>query len=186
MLTKKQMNENRETILKLVGGIKREGIEDLIGWFEKSNFFTTPASTMFHGNFEGGLAAHSYEVYKFFDERIKQYSLNVPIESRIISGICHDCCKIDYYLPNVLKSGNVSESKPYKTDDSFPIGHGEKSVILLQKYIDLTPQETAIIRWHMGLEDPSWKDYKEKVEAQFPEVVLFQHVDKEISLLKKI
>ena len=186
MLTKKQMSENRENILELFRGINRDGIEDLISWFEKSNFFITPASTMFHGNFEGGLAAHSYEVYRNFENKLKQYSLDVPRESRIISGIGHDCCKIDYYLPNILKSGNVSESKPYRTDDIFPAGHGEKSVMLLQKYIDLTPQEAIIIRWHMGLEDPSWKDYKEKVEYQFPEVVLFQHADKEVSLIRGI
>jgi len=39
------------------------------------------------------------------------------------------------------------------------------------------------MRWHMGHNDPAWKDYQEKVEKLFPEVILFQHADKEISTL---
>jgi hypothetical protein len=37
----------------------------------------------------------------------------------------------------------------------------------------------------MGGDDPSWKDYCESVEKLFPEVVFFQHVDKEVSILHK-
>ncbi|HHT9153085.1 MAG TPA: outer membrane protein assembly factor BamA [Candidatus Hypogeohydataceae bacterium YC40] len=68
-------------------------------------------------------------------------------------------------------------------EDDFPIGHGEKSVMMVQKYIDLTPQEAMIIRWHMGSFDPAWEEYKEKVIKHFPEVVLFNHVDIEVPLM---
>lgn len=186
MLTKKEIDDNRKKILDALRSTERKGIEDLLKWFEASNFFTSPASTMFHGNYEGGLALHSYEVYRLFEARAKEYRLNVPREAAIIAGICHDCCKIDYYVPNRLKSGNLSETKPYKVEDILPLGHGEKSVVLVRRHIQMTPQESVLIRWHMGHEDKAWEDYKEKVEEQFPEVVVFQHADKEVSLIKKI
>ena len=40
----------KEEFLKLLRQVKREGIEDLINFLEKSDFFTAPASTRFHGN----------------------------------------------------------------------------------------------------------------------------------------
>ena len=41
----------------------------------------------------------------------------------------------------------------YMINDQFPAGHGEKSVILLQKFITLTPQEIMAVNWHMGFSD---------------------------------
>ncbi len=38
----------------------------------------------------------------------------------------------------------------YKIDDRLPLGHGEKSVIILQSFIKLTRDEIYAIRWHMG------------------------------------
>jgi len=185
MLTKKEIQKNREEIIDLLRSTKRKGIEDLVTWLDNSNFFTSPASTMFHGNYEGGLAAHSYECYKEFDRQIEHYEVDLPKESRIIASLGHDLCKVDYYIPNILKKG-VSEAKPYKSNDEFPIGHGEKSVILVGRYIELTNKEALIMRWHMARDDPTWETYQDKVEKLCPEVVLFQHVDKIVSLIKGI
>ena len=49
----------KEEFLKLLRTVKREGIEDLINFLEKSDFFKAPASTKFHGDYEGGLVEHS-------------------------------------------------------------------------------------------------------------------------------
>ena len=38
-------------------------------------------------------------------------------------------------------------------DDQLPLGHGEKSVIVLQQFIKLEPIEQLAIRWHMGAWD---------------------------------
>lgn len=43
--------------------IHRDGLEDLLGWLQKSDFFTAPASTRYHGAYEGGLCEHSLDVY---------------------------------------------------------------------------------------------------------------------------
>ena len=43
--------------------ITREGADKLLEFLEKSDFFTAPASTRYHGAYEGGLVAHSLNVY---------------------------------------------------------------------------------------------------------------------------
>jgi len=55
---------------------------------------------------------------------------------------------IDY----MLNGGDKPEYIPgkYVIEDNFPMGHGEKSVILLQRFIQLTDEELFAIRWHMG------------------------------------
>jgi hypothetical protein len=183
MTGEKEIQEQKKKIVEALQKTKKPGLDNLVSWLEMSDFYTAPASTMFHGNRKGGLAAHSYQVYVEFKRQVEHYGLSVPEDSCIVTGILHDCCKVNYYIPNVLKSGNVSESKPYRVDESFPVGHGEKSLVLAQRYIPLTNQEAMIIRWHMGQEDPAWNDYKERVEAKFPEVTLFHHADKEVSMI---
>ncbi len=53
-----------------------------------------------------------------------------------------------------LKDGDLSSppelSLTYKINDLLPLGHGEKSVIMLQNFIKLTEEEQLAIRWHMG------------------------------------
>ena len=45
--------------------------------------------------------------------------------------------------------------EPYYTvNDTIPYGHGEKSVMMITKFIDLTLEEMYCIRWHMGFTEP--------------------------------
>ena len=39
-------------------------------------------------------------------------------------------------------------------DDKLPLGHGEKSLFLIGKFLQLTDPEAAAIRWHMLAFDP--------------------------------
>ena len=38
-----------------------------------------------------------------------------------------------------------------------PLGHGEKSLYLIQRHMDLEPEEAMAIRWHMGAYDNAAK-----------------------------
>ena len=40
----------KEEFLTLLRSVNREGIEELINFLEKSDFFKAPASTRFHGD----------------------------------------------------------------------------------------------------------------------------------------
>lgn len=45
----------------------------------------------------------------------------------------------------------------YSVEDKLPLGHGEKSLSILQDFIKLTDHEKLAIRWHMGAWD--FSDY---------------------------
>lgn len=49
----------KEEFLALLRSVDREGMDELINFIEKSDFFKAPASTRFHGSYEGGLLEHS-------------------------------------------------------------------------------------------------------------------------------
>lgn len=142
--------------------IHREGSVELLEYLESraSDFFTAPASTRFHGAYEGGLAEHSLNVYdclhQYLDrQRVKEtYGLNYSEESIAIVSLLHDVCKINCYKPgtrNVKDEHGVWHTVPtYEFDDKLPYGHGEKSVYILSGYMRLTREEAFAIRYHMG------------------------------------
>lgn len=150
----------KEEFLALLRKTNREGIEELINFLEKSDFFVAPASTRFHGNFEGGLAAHSMKVYEILKHKVENSVIDVEIkeESIILIGLLHDICKTNFYKVDYRNAKNalgVWEKVPYYTvDDTIPYGHGEKSVMMITEYMKLTSEEKYAIRWHMGFTEP--------------------------------
>ena len=164
---------NIERFEHLLKSTKRAGIEDLIEFIRKSDFYTAPASTRFHSCHEGGLLEHSLNVYdrlisKFNDE-LWESSVEVGSDSLIIAALLHDLCK-SYFYGTELKNkkeyhdkGSKSDSNgrfdwvtvpSYVVDDKIPYGHGEKSVMMIEEYIKLKPIERYAIRWHMGFSEP--------------------------------
>ena len=150
----------KQKFLELLRQVKREGIEELIKFLEKSDFFKAPASTRFHGSFEGGLAEHSYKVYEILKHKVETNieKIDIPEETIIIVALLHDICKANFYKVDYRNAKNelgVWEKVPYYTvDDQIPYGHGEKSVMMITEYIKLTPEEKYSIRWHMGYTEP--------------------------------
>lgn len=147
-------------IIELLKSTNRSGMEDLIAFLEKSDFFKAPASTRFHGCFEGGLAEHSMKVYEILKQKVKTSVLpiEVPEESIIIIGLLHDICKVNFYKIDYRNAKNalgVWEKVPYYTvEDTIPYGHGDKSVMMISEYIKMTNEEKYAIRWHMGYTEP--------------------------------
>lgn len=119
--------------------VKRAGIDKLLDWLEnKSDFFTSPASTKYHGNYEGGLCEHSRNVFRELRRFNDIYDLHYPIETLAIVGLLHDVCKANFYkrgTRNVKdENGTWVTVDVWEIDDRLPLGHGEKSCIILQKY----------------------------------------------------
>lgn len=150
----------KEEFINLLRSTNRDGMEDVINFLEKSDFFTAPASSRFHGNYEGGLMEHSMKVYEILKDKVKNTCIQVttPSESLIIIALLHDICKANYYKVDFRNAKNALgewEKVPYYTvDDTIPYGHGEKSVMMLTEYIKLTNEEKYAIRWHMGFTEP--------------------------------
>jgi len=148
----------KQKIIELLKSTNREGMDNLIEFLEKSDFFKAPASTRYHGDHEGGLAEHSFKVYEILKEKVEFAKLDIPEDTVIISAILHDLCKTNFYkidYRNAKNSLGVWEKVPYYTiEDTIPYGHGEKSVMMLTEYIKLTNNEKYSIRWHMGFSEP--------------------------------
>ena len=139
--------------------VTRPGADRLLDWLDnKTDFFTCPASTRFHGACEGGLCMHSRNGYhalhdSFFKEGDSE-------ESFAICALLHDLCKANYYKVSTRNGKNDAtgqwEKVPYYTvEDQFPYGHGEKSVFLIERFMRLKTEEAVAIRWHMGGFDDS-------------------------------
>lgn len=156
------IKENKEEFISLLKSTGREGMDYVIEDLEKLGFFEAPASSKHHLDNEGGLTEHSLNVCKAglmlreqviaMKPEMKDY---LPKNSVIIASLLHDVCKADIYRKAVKKRknqyGNWEDYDGYDVDYSnFPMGHGEKSVIvLLLSGLEMTDEEMLAIRWHM-------------------------------------
>ena len=134
--------------------IKREGSAELLEWLQKTDFFTAPASTKFHGACEQGLVMHIISVFKTLVEKHFEPETD-NMESFAICALLHDLCKAEFYKVSTRNVKNDETGKwekvpYYAVEDKFPFGHGEKSVFLIERFVRLKPAEAVAIRWHMG------------------------------------
>lgn len=154
----------KNKFIELLKSTKREGIENLIDFIEKTDFFKAPASTRFHGSYKGGLLVHSLNVYECLLEQVNtkmfiDKKTNINEDSIIICSLLHDLCKACFYAEDTRnvkdKVTGQWHTEPYYTvDDKIPYGHGEKSVMMIEEFIKLKPVERYSIRWHMGFTEP--------------------------------
>jgi len=176
----------KEKILKIINETLKDvdGIENFIAYLnDGTDFFTAPSSTIFHGNKEGGLAEHSLNVYELLVEEAKISGLEYKPRTLTICGLFHDICKTNFYkkskkwdAKHKQETGRWREIDCYEVEDLFPVGHGEKSVMILQRFIKLTDEEMIAIRWHMMAFDAG-------IHFQYPSGFPFKKACKENKLL---
>ena len=111
--------------------VTRPGADKLLEWLKSTDFFTAPASTRFHGAYPGGLVKHSLNVYYALLGNFNLRGLYSP-QTQAIVALLHDVCKANYY---------AGEYPDYTVKDQMPMGHGEKSVYLVMKHMELTDDE---------------------------------------------
>lgn len=186
----------KEEFIELLRSTSREGVEDLLVALEDMGFFTAPASSNHHLNVEGGLVEHSLNTCKaalmVWEGMIglePGLAKEVERESVIIASLLHDVCKSDIYFRTVKKRktvlGTWEDCEGYKVSyKNFPMGHGEKSVILLLcNGIALTDDEMLAIRWHMGAWGLNMNSYEDQrcfdtSQKLYPLVTIVQTADK--------
>ena len=158
---------------------KREGMETVIKHLDRLGFFVAPASTKFHLNVKGGLMQHSWNVCNTALMRREQMiAMNpdlegkLPEESGVLASLLHDVCKSNIYKEAHLNRKNDQgywEKVPgYEVDyTSLPLGHGEKSVIMLLTLgLKLTKDEMLAIRWHMTAWELAFQSPEQKANLQ--------------------
>lgn len=182
---------NREKFLQIYQEkITREGSDKLLEYLtsDKCDFFTAPASSRYHGAYEGGLLEHSLNVYECLTQIVprlhEKYGFTFPDESLAIAALLHDLCKVNFYkteMRNVKRNG-VWEAVPYYTiEDNLPYGHGEKSVYIISGYMRLTRDEAFAIRYHMGFSGPEDAGNVGKAFEMFPLALALSWADMEAS-----
>ncbi len=149
------MDLKKEFEKMVAQNIKRDGIEDLMEWIASTDFYTAPASTKYHGAFEGGLVTHSLNVCCQLKKSCTAYELDVSDESMAIVALFHDLCKIGFYKTEMRwrKDANNKweQYATYRREEDFAYGgHGSKSVYLVMTFMKLTPDEASAIQCHMG------------------------------------
>lgn len=158
--------------------------DDFSDWLADKGFFLAPASTKYHGNYEGGLFDHSFAVTEqlvlLTDKLNLQWQRK---QSPWIVGLFHDLCKIDEYIKVVDEEGQVmmgtgevkgEEAHFEHSNDCILKGHGDKSIMLLSQFMTLTEEEILCIRYHMGAYNrDDWEGFDRAIR-KYPNV-LFTH-----------
>jgi len=150
---------------------RRDGAVAMLKWLEReTDFFTAPASSKNHLAQPGGLVVHSVNVYNrlleitardVFGGMDGALLAEEVRETVAILGLLHDVCKVGvYHQTDIFKAaveGKLDTMAPYEFRDTFPLGHGEKSLFLITRHMALTEEEALAIRWHMGAYDDAVK-----------------------------
>ena len=134
----------------------------------------------------------------------------IPEESLIIMALLHDLCKVNFYMKGTKEPKNQKTYDPekvaaaenwqvkhddkgnfiwetvlrYEINDTMPLGHGEKSVMLINCFMKLKTPEIFAIRWHMGFSEEK-SQYKAVGDAmeKYPIVLALHEADLEASKL---
>lgn len=194
--------ENIQRFEQLLMATNRAGIENLLEFIRKSDFYTAPASTKYHMSCEGGLLQHSLNVYDALVSKVNNnptWKLNFNPASLAIAALLHDLCKTYFYVSEVKnrkvykENGSKLDSNGrydwesymgYTIEDQFPYGHGEKSVMMVEQFIKLTAEERYAIRWHMGFSEPRENyNYLGKTYEKYPLALALSEADLEATYL---
>lgn len=183
-----------EFIKVFTENIKRDGADKLLDYLlNQSDFFTAPASGKRHNSFEGGLVAHSLNVYKRLKRLVlteygEEYKSKISDESIAVIALLHDVCKVNTYTvdyKNQKINGQWEQVPYYAYNNQLPYGHGEKSVYIVSGFMRLTREEAISINWHMGGFDPRMQGSSDLSDAytKFPMALLTHIADIQASYL---
>ena len=176
------MPDMKEEFIQLFQeNITREGSQALLDYLvNKSDFFTAPASTKFHGAHAGGLCEHSVNVYDCLKDYLERprvaelYGLDeYSPETVAIVALLHDLCKVGCYKAGTRNVKNEATGQWDKVptffyEDPLPYGHGEKSVYIISGFMRLSREEAMAIRWHMGFSGAEDKNLVGRALEQYP------------------
>ena len=179
----------QENFIALLTSTERDNVGLLLNWIKKHNFYSAPASQRNHNNMLGGLLKHSLEVcnealylWKQQIQNNPQMSNSLSKESVMVVSLLHDICKWNVYYISPYTG------EPRCNRQAMAEGHGLKSLSILSAIgFPLTEDERMAIWWHMGIHEPSLKDYESEYEAsrRIPLCNLIREADYNATHLKE-
>ena len=200
MLTAEQIEINKSRYLQLISTIEIEGADTqgLVDYLLSSDFFTAPASTLYHSNYEGGLCQHSLNVYDALCNLANMYAPNkYDYSSLVVVALLHDLAKVNFYEKYIMNKkhyhpagtkhdnqGNFDwiAEEAFKVRDAkerFLGGeHGFNSMIIANRYIPMTYEETlAILHHHCGQGESKQLTDLSAILNKYPLVTLLHMAD---------
>ena len=179
--------KRRETLIKYLKSMDmyNSGFRKIIDFlFDNTDYFYCPSSTKWHAAYPGGGFDHALNVTMCLVELTQKGVCSEwqrPVSPYLV-GLLHDVTKCGAYImkqemnPNTNEIETWYEYNPEHTKDSEI--HGEDSLIKIMKYLHLTDEEQACIRWHMGAYEgkESWSDFDAAIK-EFPNVLLTHTAD---------
>lgn len=158
-------------------------------------YFTSPASTKYHGAFSGGLMYHSLGVlksvldicdaymYEYYESYLTSLNIKRDTFTEIRCSICsnlpaillHDFCKVGKY--KFIKDKNKWE---YNCDSETSFLHGAESYRrIIHEGFHLSKEWELAVIYHMGTFDVSKQETMDfsSITEKVPEVLLLHHAD---------
>lgn len=208
-------NSNIAKFEELLSEVKREGINSLLDFIRKSDFYTAPASTRFHLSEQGGLLKHSLHVYECLNAKVnapiwKDVLKDASRETILIVSLLHDLCKTYYYTTDFknqktydvdkvsaassrevkhdAKGDYIWETVPcFTVDNKYPLGHGSKSVVFILQYMKLSMEEITAITYHMGAycDSSQWTELGQAYE-KYPLALALHQADMEATHILEV
>ena len=149
--------QERYEVLKSKVTKRKNEFDTFINMLEKgSSWLTSPASTKYHLNKEGGLLEHSVGVTETLLKFRETLAPAISEESCVIVGLLHDVGKIGMPgKPRYLKNDNQWEvekrNMTYKINpDEVYMNLATRSLYLIAKYVSLSDSEAQAILYHDG------------------------------------
>lgn len=163
MLTKEQQLFNKQIYLDLINRINRDGFSksEFIQFLESSDFFTAPASVKYHAAYEGGLCEHCLNVYYNMVTLASAKHMNLSDESIIITALCHDLSKVNFYRKETRnKKVDIDGKQVWQSYETYAVIPAEERFIynnhettaeyITRYYIPLSWNESTAIMHHMA------------------------------------
>lgn len=166
--------ENKNTFISLVEKyVKRDGVDKLLSWLGRSDFFVCPASTQYNLPVEGGLCMHSLNVANslvkhYFNKSIEElteedeerkFDGDITLETILIVSLFSSINKVNCYVKDFKnvknrETGRWEQQEYWRWEEAFIYsGRGSKSVYILQQYIRLYVEEAQAIAFVLAGED---------------------------------
>lgn len=123
---------------------------------EETSWLSSPASTRFHNDFEGGLLCHSVSVTEILLKIKEILAPDIDSESCVVTGILHDVGKVGYagkpyYIANPDRQGFGNRVRKYIVNPRVvSMGLAVRSLFLVSQFIQLTEEEAQAIVYHDG------------------------------------
>ena len=196
MVNPSDLEKNKQRFIDLMRSVPRNGVEELLDFLEtKTDFYTAPASTKFHNNCDGGLLAHTLNVYENFKKLLAMRNIEMAEESVVVTSLLHDLCKCNFYVKDLRNRKNPDGKWEQYTvwtqtkNVAVLLPHSSRSIRIIRSYLPLKFLEELCIFYHMGPfggEDYEYRNMLQQVNTKHPETLLFYTADLMSSYLDEV